>query len=204
MRMPVEDRRAALARAALTVLARDGLAAATTRAIVAEAGMSLASFHYAYESRLALLRDVITLVVEGERAAVAPLLDLEPTDLPGLLRAGVAAYADVLRADPGREQGMLELTHLALREPALTGVAQEQYAQYRALVTEMLVIAASRTGMRWRMPAESLARFVVTCMDGLTIGWLVDRDDAALEPQLDMITRALLEHAEPARTSTRF
>ena len=32
----------------------------------------------------------------------------------------------------------------------------------------------------------------------------VDRDDAALEPQLDMITRALLEHAEPARTSTRF
>ena len=36
---------------ALTVIARDGVHAATTRAIVAEAGMALASFHYAFRSR---------------------------------------------------------------------------------------------------------------------------------------------------------
>ena len=55
---PAPERRASLARAARTVIARDGLAAATTRAIVAEAGMPLASFHYAVASRDELLREV--------------------------------------------------------------------------------------------------------------------------------------------------
>lgn len=50
-RLPVPQRRAALIEAALRVIARDGLAAATTRAIAAEAGMSLASLHYAFTSR---------------------------------------------------------------------------------------------------------------------------------------------------------
>ena len=65
-RIPAAERRAALAAAALTVIARDGLAAATTRAIVAEAGMPLASFHYAVARRDELLRDVVDLVVAGE------------------------------------------------------------------------------------------------------------------------------------------
>ena len=50
-RIPAAERRAALIDAALRVVSRNGLAQATTRAIVAEAGMSLASFHYAFESR---------------------------------------------------------------------------------------------------------------------------------------------------------
>ena len=50
-RIPAAERRVALIEAGLRVVAREGLAAASTRAIVAEAGMSLASFHYAFESR---------------------------------------------------------------------------------------------------------------------------------------------------------
>ena len=50
-RIPAAQRRDALIGAALQVVADRGVAAATTRAIVAEAGMSLASFHYAFESR---------------------------------------------------------------------------------------------------------------------------------------------------------
>ena len=70
-RIPAAERRAALAAAARTVIARDGLAAATTRAIVAEAGMPLASFHYAVASRDELLRDVVELVVADEGTAAA-------------------------------------------------------------------------------------------------------------------------------------
>ena len=56
-RLAVAERRAALVEAALRVMVRGGLAAGTTRAIVAEAGMSLASFHYAFSSRDELLRE---------------------------------------------------------------------------------------------------------------------------------------------------
>lgn len=54
-RIPVEERREALIDAAFRVIGEQGLSRASTRAIVAEAGMSLASFHYAFESRDQLL-----------------------------------------------------------------------------------------------------------------------------------------------------
>ena len=78
-RMPATERRVALGHAALVVIARDGIHAATTRAIVAEAGMPLASFHYAVASREELLRDVVDLVVAGEGAATLTSLALEAT-----------------------------------------------------------------------------------------------------------------------------
>ena len=44
-RIAVEDRRQALLAAGLRVIARDGMARASTRAIAAEADMPTASFH---------------------------------------------------------------------------------------------------------------------------------------------------------------
>ncbi|MFP3394334.1 TetR family transcriptional regulator, partial [Brevibacillus sp. SIMBA_076] len=58
-RIPVADRRMALVQAALRLIARDGVAAATTRRIVAEAGMPLASFHYVFSSRDELMGELI-------------------------------------------------------------------------------------------------------------------------------------------------
>jgi AcrR family transcriptional regulator len=198
VRIPAEQRRAALARAALAVIARDGVAAATTRAIVAEAGMSLASFHYAYRSRLDLLRDVVQLVVDDERDATVALLDVEGASFAELVRRGLGAYAELLVRHPGHEQAMLELTHLALREPELDGVAQDQYARYRDLVGTVLTAAADQSGMRWTVPVDILARLVVAFTDGLTVAWLVDRDDSVIAPQLDLMAATLLAQAEPA------
>lgn len=206
MRIPVEQRRAALAEAALRVVTRDGVAAATTRVIVAEAGMSLASFHYAYRSRDEVFREVVRLVVAGERAAAAAVLgDAEAGEasLEHLVRRGLAAYVDTVRADPGREQGMLELTFLALRSSELAGVAPEQYAQYRALVAELLAAAAEVSGMRWTLPVDALARTVVALSDGLTIAALVDGAGAELDAALDLITPAIVAHAVPAAPSER-
>lgn len=212
MRIPVEQRRAALAEAALRVVARDGVAAATTRAIVAEAGMKLASFHYAYRSRDEVFREVVSLVVDGERSAAAAVLDDAdaegpesggPIALERLVRRGLAAYVDTVRAEPGREQGMLELTFLALRSPELDGVAAEQYTRYRGLVGELLAAAAAAAGMRWTLPLETLARTVVALSDGLTIAALVDGGDARLDEALDLVTPAIVAHAVPDAPSER-
>jgi len=202
MRIPVDERRAALAVAALRVIARDGVHAATTRAIAAEAGMPLASLHYAYRSRDELLREAVALVVAGEREAVAGLLDADgdegaPPDIAPLVRAALGAYLDLLRAEPGREQGMLELTFHALRAPGLDGVAQEQYAQYRGLVAELFAAAAERCGIRWDTPVDALARMAVAATDGLTVAWLVEGDEAGLDVQLDLVASAIVAHAVP-------
>jgi DNA-binding transcriptional regulator YbjK len=73
-RISATQRRAALVQAALRVVAARGVQAATTRAIVAEAGMSLASFHYAFESRDELMSELVTSVVAGEERALGPVL----------------------------------------------------------------------------------------------------------------------------------
>ncbi len=177
-RIPATERRAALAQAALTVIARDGLAAATTRAIVAEAGMPLASFHYAVTSRDELLRDVVELVVAAEGVAVAELL-AHATTPRDAIAAALTGYLDHVRTDPGFEQAMFELTQYALRTPALADLPAYQYARYHALASELLETGAAALHIEWSIPVPDLARMLVTVTDGLTLAWLADRDDAA-------------------------
>jgi AcrR family transcriptional regulator len=176
-RIPAAERRAALVDAALRVVSREGIAAATTRGIVAEAGMSLASFHYAFASRDELVDELIATVVAREQQAVVPTP--EPgRSLRELLESGIIAYFEHLKSDPDHEQAMLELTQYALRSPERHPLAAAQYARYAELARNSLELAAELTGARWRTPVAEVARVLVAFTDGLTITWLVDRDDA--------------------------
>ncbi|GAA2089134.1 hypothetical protein GCM10009840_29510 [Pseudolysinimonas kribbensis] len=195
-RIAAADRRARLAEAALTVAARDGLAAASTRAIVAEAGMPLASFHYAVPSRDELLRDVVGLVVAQEGDAAGALLG-DAADVRGALRDALGGYLALVRRDPGREQAMFELTQHALRTPGLHDLPAEQYARYHAVAAALLETGAARLGIRWAVPVADLARLVVGITDGATLAWLADRDDAAAERVLDLAADALAVFAAP-------
>ncbi|MGY1805534.1 TetR/AcrR family transcriptional regulator [Blastococcus sp. SYSU D00922] len=197
-RLPVEERRAALVDAALRVMARDGLAAGTTRAIVAEAGMSLASFHYAFTSRDELLRQLVRGVVGREFEAATAGMTADD-GLAGCLRQAAAGYLDHLEREPGHEQLMLELTLHALRNPALRPLAGEQYRAYAVAAERLLEQASELTGERWARPVPELARLLITIVDGATTTWLVDRDTAATRAALDAAVEAfVVRHA--ART----
>jgi AcrR family transcriptional regulator len=184
-RLAVEERRAALVEAALRVMVRGGLSAGTTRAIVAEAGMSLASFHYAFSSRDELLRELVHRVVGREFSAATA--KMRPEDgLAGCLRQAAAGYLEHLEREPGHEQLMLELTLHALRNPTLRALASEQYRAYTEAATRLLEQAAELTGEKWRRPVPELARLLITLVDGATTTWLVDRDTAATRVALGM------------------
>lgn len=195
-RIPATERRAELARAALVVIARDGLAAATTRAIVAEAGMSLASFHYAVPSREELLRDVVDLVVAEEgTAALVPLLS-QAGSVREAARLALTAYLDHVKQDPGHEQAMFELTQHALRTPGLSDLPAEQYERYHALAVHLVNAATSPQHADWRVPIPDLARLLVTFTDGLTLAWLADRDDAAAARTIELAADAIALFAD--------
>jgi len=191
-RISAVDRRAALVRAAVRVVAREGVAAATTRVIVAEAGMSLASFHYAFTSRDELMVELINAVVDGEESAFAPAL--QPAEggvtMRDVVRAGLQSFFDAVRADPDREKAMFELTQWALREPGFEPLARRQYDRYFAVAESALTAAAALTGSEWRRPTAEIARMLVTLTDGLTIAWLVTRDDAAAATTMDFAADA--------------
>ena len=200
-RISAVERRAALARAALTVVARDGIQAATTRAIVAEAGMPLSSFHYAVSSRDELLRDVVELVVAEEGNAALTSLLGEASDARQAIRLALVAYLDLVRADPGREQAMFELTQYALRTASLNDLPADQYGRYHGVAEALLSAGAHRLGIRWTVAPTDLARLLVAMTDGITLAWLATRDDEAAERAMDLATDALLVFVDPASAS---
>ncbi|WP_295122410.1 TetR/AcrR family transcriptional regulator [uncultured Leifsonia sp.] len=198
-RIPPADRRAALVQAALRVIARDGVAAATTRRIAGEAGMPLASFHYVFESRDELMAELVNAVVSSEQTDLEPALDASraPLGIRAAIRSGLQHYFDGVRADPDREKAMFELTQWALREPGFAPLAGRQYDRYYELAERAARDAADLTGSTWNRPVAEVARLLVTLTDGVTIAWLVTRDDAAAERALDFAADALAALAAP-------
>ena len=194
-RISAVERRRLLLEAALRVLSRDGLSALSIRAVVREAGMSLASFHYAYESREELLAEVIGSVVDGERAAGLAGFAAGSASLDDAVRQGLDGYVALLAEDPGREQAMFELTQHALRTPALAHLARQQYAHYHHLAAGLLEHLAERFDVVWDRPVPDLARLLVALTDGLSLAWLADRDDGATQQLVDTAARSLLAHA---------
>ncbi|QZN87309.1 TetR/AcrR family transcriptional regulator [Cellulomonas sp. C5510] len=203
--MAVEDRRHALVDAAVRVIARDGVAGATTRAVVAEAGMSLASLHYAFPSRDHLLEAVIARVTAQERrAAEAGLLPLEgapagtdPRSLEEVVRDGLERYVELLAADPERERALLEVALYAMRVPGQRAALVAQYDVYREAACASLTTAARTTGSRWTVPLDDAARALVMMTDGLTTTWLADRDTAAALRSARFAARSVAALAEP-------
>jgi len=187
-RMSVGERRSALVAAAFTVIATRGLPAASIRTIVAEAGMSLASFHYAFTSREELLDVLIAETTASERSAVLPG-QISGHSLHDLFAEGLGGYLEHLRARPEREQAMLELTQYAVR--SRPDLAREQYGTYQEIALATLELVAAETGCQWLVPAPTVARLLVYLTDGLTIGWLVDRDTDAARATIEAAARAL-------------
>ena len=195
-RIPAPERRVALIEAALRVVSRNGIAQATTRAIVGEAGMSLASFHYAFDSRDELIDELITTVVAREQQAVIP--DVVPgVGLADVLESGILRYFEHLKADPEHEQAMLELTQYALRSPDRHPLALAQYTRYVELAERSLELAADVAEVTWRVPVADVARVLVAFTDGLTLTWLVDRDDDAARAVARAAADALSRMADP-------
>ncbi len=200
-RVSATDRRRQLVEAAFRVIGRDGFAAATTRRVCAEAGAPLAAFHYCFASKQELLVELTEQTVAGlleSRADGVHIRDGVSASLQSTLRH----YWSTVEADPNRETVLMALTQHALREPALAGVAQRQYAAYHRTARETLDAVAEGCGVMWSLPVEQLARMVVVVTDGVTLAWLVDRDGDAARAALDAFADIMAAYAQPTRIRT--
>ncbi|MFJ1969598.1 TetR/AcrR family transcriptional regulator [Streptomyces sp. NPDC087903] len=195
--MAASDRRAELLEAAIRVMARDGVAKATTRAIVSEAGMTLGAFHYCFASRAQMLELVTETLTERYVAEVrglfAPHKDIRDSVLDSL-----HAFWKGFEANPGEHQMSYELTQYALRTPGLENVAKRQYEIFLAAFASLLELAAENAGIQWTQPVPVLARYVQSLIDGLNMTWLVDRNSEHSKAVLEMLADHLLQHARPA------
>ncbi|MGW5779199.1 TetR/AcrR family transcriptional regulator [Streptomyces sp. NPDC003863] len=195
-RQSADERREQLVEAAIRVMIRDGVAKATTRAIVGEAGAPLGAFHYCFRSKQELLHSVIERIMLRSLAfPPAPLAD--GASAPDVIRATLHAYWDGIRERPDEHQLTYELTQYALREPGLADVARRQYQHYLQANIDHLQSVARLAGIRWTTEIPVLARYGLNLLDGLTLNWLIDRDDDQALAALDAYAAHLAALAVP-------
>jgi AcrR family transcriptional regulator len=180
-RMSVADRREKLIDAAIAVMAREGVANATTRGIVAEAGMQIGVFHYCFRSRDELIGEVARAISARSFGAVGEVL--ERTDDPAeLIRGCVDAFWRHIENDPLAWQLIFELTHFSLRQPGWESAARANRTRNIDAVAGLLMVVGEKEAVQWRSPVELLAPYVLATIEGITFQWLVHREaDTARE-----------------------
>lgn len=181
-----EDRRRRLIEATMAVIARDGLAAASTRAVAAEAGMNQAMLHYSFAGKDALLAAALDEIQAGVARVLADSL-AGVADLPAAVDRIARAYWAHVAATPAFQRVQYELTLYALTTPGQEDLARRQYQGY----AEALVAALAHLPTAPGTPLPVLAGLSVAAMDGLILQYLATGDREAVEAQLEVLITAL-------------
>jgi AcrR family transcriptional regulator len=193
----VAERRPQLIRATIHVMTRDGVAAASTRAIAAELGVAQATVHYVYGSKVELYRAVIEQLTAD---VVAALAQDGPAPVDADFRTAVAAYASGLWRTVVEQsevhQLLTELFVLGLRSPSLRTTIADYQRQLDAAFEDKLRTTAERAAVTPARPIEEVARFFFAGLDGLILHRLARQDDEADERSLADLVDATTALAE--------
>ncbi|WP_421732270.1 TetR/AcrR family transcriptional regulator [Cellulomonas sp.] len=196
-RLPVAERREQLIEAALAVASRDGIDAATVRAVAAEAGVSLGVVHYCFQDKDELLRAMAHAItsanLERSLGDIPEEVDDPETVIEGVLDALWAG----IRQSRGPQLLSYELTTSSLRHSELNQVAIEQYRGQWAAAEQVLDLVERTAHVGWSAPRGDIARAVVAVIDGYSLAWLVDGDSDSARAGLLAFGRYLSTLAVP-------
>ncbi|MFC9488290.1 TetR/AcrR family transcriptional regulator [Streptomyces hydrogenans] len=193
-----EVRREQLVAAALRVMKKEGIAAATTRAICAEAGMPHGAFHYCFRSKrelyAALLSTDMNITFGEAWPTVVPTAD--PADS---IRTLLRAYWSTVQEDPETQLVLSELVNLALREPELSELPRWEHRTYLEKVVSHIERYADEAHLELTVDVRALAEMVISALGGVVSSWLSHRDDAVALRTLDGFAAAFATLTRPRR-----
>ena len=177
--------RAQIIDGALRALAQSGISGTTTRNIAAEAGVQLATLHYHFDGKSALLVAVLEALIDemtlGLRRLVRTSSALDSA-IEQLLRA---AMRTVLLTKPVQIL-QYELTLYALREGA-EWLAEQQYESYFRLYRDYLVDVSRRSSELSSAACAALAHFMLAGTDGLILQELAKPNAARFKRGIDAL-----------------
>ena len=190
------DRRTKILEAAIRVLARDGIAQASTRKLAAEAGINQATLLYYVGSKDELLMAVLReMMRQTQEIAVAAATE-HPLPLRETIASSIRAFWRHVEAQPEFQVMQYELTLYALRNPAAAWLAREQYSGYCEVVEAVLRDTCERQGTTCVVPYDALARFIVGGLDGLILQFVSDQNVARARNDLNLLIASVVALAE--------
>jgi AcrR family transcriptional regulator len=195
--LSAEERRPQLVAAAITVMTRDGIAAATTRAVAAEAGTAQAMVHYVFGTKDELYRAAI----EKLTADVSDQVREGGAVTQGeSFRAAVSVFAadlwTTVTESPAIHQLLTELMFLGLRSDSLRPMIQQYQEQLDAAFCDYFTRTATRTHTSPARPIAEISHFFAAGVDGLIVQRLARQSDGADERCLHDLVEATVALAE--------
>ncbi|MFI7300917.1 TetR/AcrR family transcriptional regulator [Streptomyces sp. NPDC050121] len=188
------ERRPQLIKAAIGLMAREGVAAGSTRAIAAELGVAQATVHYTFGTKEELYRAVMEQLTHDLIDQVTRAAPTDESFEETIVTLAEALWRTVLE-QPASHQLLTELSMFALRTPHLKEALQSHYSEILAVTTKLVEQTAERTGHRLGQPAETIARFFLAGFDGLTMQHLSLPDEEAERVCLRSLVSAVLAMA---------
>lgn len=168
-------------------MARDGVAALTTRRIAEEAKLPQGIFHYWFANKAELLEAVLHAVMVDAATATAP-----PEAHGDPAGNWKAAFQKIREDEAGRQLGAYELTAMALRNPELKGMARQLYQSYHDMArADIAPLVDELNAGGAELDVDLTASLVAALFDGLTFSWLANPDGPPPEEVLDLAFRLL-------------
>ena len=161
---PRPDRRQALVAAAYQRIATDGFEGLRTRDIAADVGVNIATLHYYFPTKEALIRGVLEHAMRRFRTTLAP--HGSPSDQ---LRNHLRAVRELLRQEPRLGVVMGELALRAGRDPAIAGILRETNDAWYRMVRGLLRKAVRAGELSPELDDDGVAALLVAALASMTL-----------------------------------
>ena len=159
-----DDRRQALVQAAFNEIAERGFEGLRTREVAAEVGVNIATLHYYFPTKEALIRGVVELAMQRFRSTLAP--HGSPTDQ---LRNHLRAVRQLLHEEPRLAAVMAELALRSARDPGLARIMEETNDTWHRMVRGLLRRAVREGHLQPEVDSDDVAAVVVATLASMTL-----------------------------------
>lgn len=163
--------------AAYQQIARRGFEGLRTRDVAAQVGVNIATLHYYFPTKEALIRGVVDYAMQRFRSTLAP--HGSPADQ---LRNHLRAVRALLRAEPELRAVMGELALRAGRDRTIAGIMREADDAWHQALRGLLRRAVRNGHLRPELDSDGVAALVMATFKSMPLatGSSADRMDQAV------------------------
>jgi len=159
-----EQRRQDLVLAAFELLAEKGFEGLRTRDVAARAGVNIATLHYYFPTKEALIGGVVEHVMTRFRST------LEPHGSPDRqLRNHLRAVRKLMREEPEVGAVMGELALRSARDPAIASLVRSTQETWHQVVRGLLRRAAKEGHIQPDLDSDAAAAMVLATLTAMTL-----------------------------------
>jgi len=183
---PGPERKRALVAAAYERIAEHGFEGLRTRDVAGDVGINIATLHYYFPTKEALIRAVVGYAMGRFVATI-------PTEGSGteVLRGHLQALARLMKEDSGLWAVMGELSLRAPRDPELARIFQQTDHAWHRKLAELLRDAQKDGALTQEIEPEDAAAAVVATLKGLSLPTMAGFDPKRVDQVFGQLERWL-------------